>query len=89
MARIYVLGADVNDTLATRLEVRFEGLARRIVDRDTAIAWMQDGHSLLPQTGATTGRALQLVEVESSWWIRDDHEPTAADALPTLPAIAG
>lgn len=83
MARIHALAAEIDGDHLVRLEVRFEGLARRIVDRGTVIGWMRDGHSLLPPSG----RALQLVEVGDRPFVRDDHDATAADALPGLPAI--
>lgn len=92
MGRIVIVGAERDGALVTRLEVRFEGLSRRIVPRDTVIAWMRDGHSVLPAASGAptgTGRALQLVDVDGVAFLRDDHATEAADSLPELPSITG
>jgi len=85
MARIHALAAELDGDRLVRMEVRFEGLARRIVDRDTLVGWMQDGHSLLPPSG----RALQLVEVGEARFVRDDHDAVEADTVGGLPSISG
>ncbi len=93
MGHVMVIGATVAEAQIASLKVRLHGLPERSIDRDTALAWMKDGHSLVPllPSGAT-GTALQRVEVpvegESAWFIRDDNAPEPADKLPELPAAA-
>lgn len=86
MGRVAVLGADVEGDRIVRLAVRLGSLPRRVIDRDTAIAWARDGHSFVPGEGA---RSLALVHVgeDDEAFLRDDHEAVAADSLPALPTV--
>jgi hypothetical protein len=87
MAWVQVFGADVADGRIQKLKVKVQRLPARTIDRDTAIRWMRDGHSLIPIGPAGPGAALQLVEAdESTLVIRPDNERTPADAVPTLPS---
>ncbi len=85
MARVNVLSAVVADGRIQSLEVQLGKLPKRKIDRDTAIAWMRDQHSLIPLRGGVAGRALQLLAIdnddETAWFIRDDHELNASDEL--------
>lgn len=87
MARIYAVGAETSGDRVERMEVRFDGLARRVVPREQVLAWMADGHSVLPLSEGTLGAGLQRVEVEGEAFIRRDNQPMAADDLPSLPAL--
>ena len=58
----------------------------RTIDRDLAIAWMRDGHSLIPILAGQRGPALQLVEVGDGFVIRTDNQPVDEDRLPPLPS---
>ena len=88
MGRVLVQAADVVDGRIARLKVRMARLPSRVLDREAVVAWMRDGHSFLPELGGEIGRALQLVEIDDELYVRDDHEPVAADALPTgLPPV--
>ena len=86
MARVEVHAGSVTDGRITSLDVRMSGLPGRTIDRDTAVAWMRDGHSFLPVVGGTAGTALQLVEIADgenvSHFIRTDNQATAEDSLP-------
>lgn len=86
MARVEVHAGSVADGRITSLDIRMHGLPPRTLDRDTAVAWMRDGHSLIPQVGGVDIAALQLVEVvdgdDVSHFIRTDNQATAEDSLP-------
>lgn len=87
MGRVIVHGVDMADDRLERLRVQLGTLPERVIDRDTAIAWMKDGHSFLPKTGQGLGRRWQLVEAgePTELYVRDDHEATPADAVGGLP----
>lgn len=57
-------------------------LPDRAIDRDQAIRWLRDGHSLVPVVGAARLPALQLVEVGEGHAIRTDNQPVDEDTLP-------
>jgi hypothetical protein len=63
------------------LEVRFKNAHAQTIDRDTAVRWLADGHSLVTYAGhgshATRGRSIVLVEVGEDTFLRTD---TAAEA---------
>jgi hypothetical protein len=92
MADVEVLGADVADGRVKTLKVRFKHTAERTIDRETAVAWLADGHSLFTWAGSshhgTRGKALQLVEVEEQPYLRTDTQPVAKDDL-VFPASHG
>ncbi|HNC97513.1 MAG TPA: hypothetical protein PKY30_19555 [Myxococcota bacterium] len=89
MADIDVVGAEVKEGRLNSLSVRFKGNLARKIDRDTALDWLAQGHSLIPVSGhghhVSRGRALERVEVDGQPWIRCDFLLEAADHVP-LPA---
>lgn len=88
MARVEVHGASLKDGCIASLRVKLAGLPARTIDREQVIAWMEDGHSLLPIQRGRQQPALQLVRAGEADepYVRTDSEPVAADALPELPA---
>ena len=62
MGHVRVHGADVSDGRIAQLRVKMHKLPARTIDRDTAIAWMKDGHSLVPVVDGSPISALQLVD---------------------------
>lgn len=82
MGDILVTGGSTADGRITTLNVELHGLPARTLTRDTALAWMRDGHSLIPRVGGKRGTALQLVEVGDELVIRHDNAPVAQDSLP-------
>ena len=58
MADILIHCASIADGRVQERDVELHGLGRRTIDRSTAIAWMRDGHSLIPML--TDGRAPAL-----------------------------
>ena len=81
MGAVHVKGATLSGHRIQRLHVGIDRLPDRTIDRDTAIRWMKDGHSLL----VPGGTALQLVEVGDGHVIRIDNAPVDEDHLPALP----
>lgn len=83
MARVWVDGGQIENGKITSLRVQLGELPARSIDRDTAIAWLRDGHSFITRQGQ---RALQIVEraegEEPPFVIRPDNAPEADDALP-------
>jgi len=63
------------------LNVKLFRIGERTIDRDTAVRWMKDGHSFIPNSEGSEGPALQLVEVDGDWFIRGDNIATSADAV--------
>ena len=90
MGHVRVNGADLEGGRIRTLRVTMHGLPARTIDRDTAIAWLREGHSLVVDG---TGQALHIVEVPTGdavlRFVRFDNAPTAEDALPALPSAAG
>lgn len=84
MGDVLVTGGRVSDGKIEQLDVQLHGLPARSVDRDTALAWMKDGHSFVPLHKGQRLTALQLVEVGDDHFIRADNAPEAADTLPDL-----
>lgn len=87
MGDVLVKRAAMAGDRVERLEVALHGLPDRVIDRDTALAWLRDGHSLIPMVGGRRGTALQRVEAGDEQVIRVDNAPIAADALPDLPSL--
>ena len=85
MADIEVLHADVQNGRVTTLEVRIHGTSARRIDRDTALAWLRGGHSLIPVAGhghhVHRGGAIERIEIEEAEFLRTDTRPTAADEI--------
>ena len=89
MADLLVRAGTIADGKIEKLTVQLHKLADRVVNRDEAIAWMKDGHSLVPTLNGERQGALQLVEVEGDepqYFIRTDNTPTTEDSLPDLPS---
>ncbi|MFT4623538.1 MAG: hypothetical protein ACI8PZ_002194 [Myxococcota bacterium] len=86
MGDVLVKKGSVQSGRITTLEVELHGLGSRTIDRDTAVAWMRDGHSFIPWVGGRRGAALQLVQAgEDGWVIRTDNAAEDADLLGDLP----
>lgn len=87
MGDVLVKRGSVSGGRIGSLVVGLAGLPERTIDRDTAVAWMKDGHSLVPVIGGRRAPALQLVAVGDGHAIRTDNAPVDEDALPeALPA---
>jgi hypothetical protein len=86
MGDIQVKRGTVEQGRITSLVVGIYGLPDRTVDREQALQWMKDGHSLVPLVQGQRLPALQLVEVGDTWAIRTDNEPVEEDRLPPLPS---
>jgi hypothetical protein len=87
MARVEVHGGKVEDGRIASLDVRMHHLPPRTIDRDTALAWMRDGHSFIPVVDGRERPALMLREIPGEGElpdhvIRDDTENTPQDSLP-------
>lgn len=84
MADVLVKKAAVKEGRIASLDIGLYGLPDRTIDRDTAISWMRDGHSMIPVRGGKRMTALQLVEVgdEDEPFIRHDNSPVAEDSVP-------
>ena len=84
MADVMVKAATLSEGRIQSMTVGFHGLPDREIDRDTALAWMKDGHSLIPVRAGRRLHALQLVEVDEQHVIRHDNVPSDEDAVPEL-----
>lgn len=85
MGDVLVRQASMADSKIDSMKVAFHGLPDRTIDRDTAIAWMRDGHSLVPVRGRERLPALQLVDLgDGAWSIRTDNQPVPEDCVPEL-----
>ena len=91
MGHVRVHGVDISEGKIQSMRVELVGLPHRTIDRATALAWMADGHSLVPVIGGVEHTALQLVEVPAAetveHFIRTDNAPTAQDELPGLAPV--
>ena len=85
MADVVVSGATLTNDRVQALRVELAGLPVRTIDRDTAVAWAADGHSLIPRVAGRRGTRVQLVEVGEDRFLRLDNDAVAADSLPGLP----
>jgi len=88
MARVEVHGATLADGVVETLKVKCHNLPAQTIDKNTAIAWMRDGHSFIPIVNGTELHALQLVDGEDGTpqFIRHDNIPGSTDSLPELPS---
>ena len=84
MARIEVHSVSMNGTQIQSLNVKIHQLDLRTIDRETAISWMKDGHSLIPIAGNAFKAALQLVESNGDWFIRENNDAIPEDAVVDL-----
>jgi hypothetical protein len=67
------------------MKVGLHGLPDRTIDRDTALAWLRDGHSLVPVHRGDRLPALQLVDLgNGEWSIRTDNQALPDDEVPDL-----
>lgn len=82
MGDVLVKRAVVKDGRIESLQVGLHGLPDRSIDRDTAIAWMRDGHSMIPVRSGTRLTALQLVECDDALFIRPDNTAKGEDSVP-------
>ena len=84
MADVLVKRGVVKDGRIASLDVGLYGLPDRSIDRDTAISWMRDGHSMIPTRAGKRLTALQLVEVGEACelFIRHDNSKVAEDSVP-------
>jgi hypothetical protein len=87
MGDVLVKRATMAGDKVEKLAIDLHGLPSRVIDRDTAVAWMRDGHSLIPVVGGERLAALQLVEVGDAHAIRTDNAAEDADTLPELPTV--
>lgn len=85
MADVEVVSADITSGRVKSLKVRFKGTTERVIDRDTALRWLADGHSLLTYAGtghhAVRGKALERVEVDDEAFIRCDTQKVSEDQV--------
>ena len=89
MGDILVKRGSIVEGQIRELVVQFHGLAERTINRDTALSWMRDGHSLIPTINGKRLAALQLVDLgEEGFAIRNDNAAVAQDVLPPLPEAA-
>ena len=83
MADIDVLQADLTSGRVHSLTVCFKNASPRAIDRETALRWLKEGHSLIPVSGhghhVTRGHALHRVEVDGADYVRTDTKAVAAD----------
>lgn len=81
MGDVLVRKGTLKDGTIATLDVSLHGLPDRSIDRDTAIAWMKDGHSFIPVVDGVRQPALLLIEVGDAHFIRSNSKPEAADVL--------
>jgi hypothetical protein len=86
MGHVEVIGATVSGGRIERLKVKIPNIPVRTIDRDTAIQWLRDGHSLIPVVGGVEQPALRLADVEDVPFIRQDTANAPEDTLPELPS---
>lgn len=83
MADIEVWGVEKAGSRVSSLKVRFKGVAERTIDRETALAWLAGGHSMILYSGsphhAHRHGSLERVEAEGEAWLRTDTRPEPAD----------
>ncbi len=83
MADIEVKSAAVEGGKVRSLVVAMVGLADRTIDRETALAWLAGGHSLIPCAGhghhRARGAAIERIEVEGAAYLRTNTRVEAAD----------
>jgi hypothetical protein len=89
MAHIRVLGATFQEDRIDLLRVEFHRVGARTVDRAQAIAWLREGHSLIPVVAGTHDVALRLVTLDGEdgprYFVRGDTADEPADRVLGLP----
>lgn len=84
MAEVLVKKGTLDGSTLKSLTIEMHKLPTRTIDRDTVLAWMKDGHSLIPVTSSGNRLfPLQLVEVDEQLFIRHDNAREASDTLPS------
>lgn len=85
MADVEVVGAELSEGRVRSLKVRFKRASERTIDRDTALAWLAEGHALLTYAGPShhgeRGYAVERVEVDGEAYLRTDTQLVAKDEL--------
>ncbi len=85
MADIEILHAELANSRIQKLEVRVANATTRQIDRETALAWARDGHSLIPIHGhghdVSRGHALTAIEVGEELFLRTDTRAEASDVV--------
>lgn len=85
MADIDVLSADIQGGRLSKLKIRFKGNLSREIDRDTALDWLYQGHSLIPVAGhghhVSRAACLERVEVDGEWFVRTDTQKINQDEI--------
>jgi hypothetical protein len=85
MADIQVLRATMAGGRVATLEVQMIGVAARTISRETALAWLAGGHSMIPVAGhghdLVRGAAIERVEVGDEPFIRTDTRPEPEDVV--------
>lgn len=85
MADIEVLSADIQGGRVSRIKLRFKGNLLREIDRDTALDWLYQGHSLIPVGGhghhVHRAPAIERVEVDGGYYLRTDTQKIAQDEI--------
>jgi hypothetical protein len=87
MGDIRVKRATVSGGRVDELVVEMDRLPDRTIDREQALKWMADGHSLIPVLAGRRLTALQRVEVGDGFVIRTDNQAVDQDLLPALPSV--
>lgn len=85
MADIDILHAHLTAGRIQTLEVRFKNTEARTVNRETALSWARDGHSLIPIAGhghhVSRGHALSALEVGGEVFLRTDTRAETSDCV--------
>lgn len=85
MAEIEILHANLANGRIEKLEVRILNAAKREINRETALAWAREGHSMIPVAGhghdVSRGAGLSLVEVGEDVYLRTDTKAEPADVV--------
>jgi hypothetical protein len=85
MADVQVVGATLENGKVTALQVRFFGTAERSISRETAIAWLAEGHSLVTHSGSAhhphRGLAVERIFVGDEVFLRTNTTPKQLDEI--------
>lgn len=86
MADVEVYGAETSGGRVTSLKVRYKNTDVRTIDRETALRWLADGHSLITYAGhpphhCHRGEAVMRVEVGDEAFLRTDTKAEPTDHL--------
>jgi hypothetical protein len=85
VAEIEILHAHLANGRIEKLEVRIKNADKREINREMALAWARDGHSMTPVAGhghdVSHGAVLSLVEVGEELYLRTDTKAEASDVV--------